>query len=41
MKKVYRILYKITRNRRWLVAYIDAMKKETIMDIRRFRNENN
>ena len=38
---VLKLMYRLTNDRRWLLAYIDEMDKQILEDIRRFRNETN
>ena len=37
--KLYKLLFKITRNRKWLLAYIDEMDKQIRNEINEFRKE--
>ena len=38
--KLYRLLWKVTNNRRWLVRCIDILNEEIYNDIIRWRLEN-
>ena len=37
---MYKLMYRLTNDRRWLLAYIDEMDKRILEDIYRWRNEN-
>lgn len=34
---IYRLMYRITNNRKWIVRYIDEMDKQIREDIEKFR----
>lgn len=34
---MYKLMYRLTNDRRWLLAYIDEMDKQILDDIARFR----
>lgn len=38
--KLYKLLWKVTSNRRWLVKCIDILNEEAYESVRRFRNDN-
>lgn len=38
--RFYKLLWKVTKNRKWLLAFIDEMNKQIKDDIIRWRNEN-
>ena len=38
--RFYKLLWKVTTNRKWLLAFIDEMNKQIKDDIIRWRNEN-
>ena len=38
--KLYKLLWKVTHNRRWLVKCIDILNEEAYESVRRFRNDN-
>ena len=37
---MYRLMYRLTNDRRWLLRYIDTLNEEIYNDIQRWRNEN-
>lgn len=34
---IYRLMYRITNNRKWIIRYIDEMDKQIREDIEKFR----
>lgn len=38
---VFKLMYRLTNDRRWLLAYIDELDRQILEDIWRFRNETN
>lgn len=34
---IYRLMYRITSNRKWIIRYIDEMDKQIREDIEKFR----
>lgn len=38
---VFKLMYRLTNDRRWVIHYVDELDKKILEDIRRFRNENN
>ena len=38
---IFKLMYHLTGDRRWVIRYVDEMDKQILDDIRRFRNENN
>ena len=38
---IYRLMYRLTNNRKWIIHYIDEMDKQIKEDIKRFRNKSN
>ena len=36
---MYKLMYRLTNDRRWLLAYIDEMDKKILEDINNWRNE--
>ena len=36
---IYRVLYRITGNREWVLKYIDLMDKQIRKEIKEFRND--
>lgn len=38
---MYKLMYRLTNDRKWVIRYVDEMDKKILEDIRRFRNENN
>lgn len=39
--KLYKLLWKVTNNRCWLIKCIDILNEEAYESVRRFRNETN
>jgi hypothetical protein len=37
--RLYKLLYKVTRNRRWLLKCVDIIQQKAWEDIRKFREE--
>lgn len=38
---MFKLMYRLTNDRRWLLAYIDELDRQILEDIWRFRNETN
>lgn len=38
---IYKLMYRLTNDRKWLLAYIDELDRQILEDIWRFRNETN
>lgn len=38
---MYKLMYRLTNDRKWVIRYVDELDKRILEDIRRFRNENN
>lgn len=38
---MFKLMYRLTNDRRWLVRYIDELDRQILEDIWRFRNETN
>lgn len=36
---MYKLMYRLTNDRKWVIRYVDEMDKKILEDIRRFRNE--
>ena len=36
---VYKLMYRLTNDRRWVIRYVDEMDKRILEDIQRWRNE--
>ena len=36
---IYRLMYRITNNRKWIIRYIDEMDKQIREEIKGFRDE--
>lgn len=34
---IYRLMYRVTNNRKWIIRYIDEMDKQIREDIEKFR----
>ena len=37
---VFKLMYRLTNDRRWVIRYVDEMDKKILEDIQRWRNEN-
>lgn len=37
---VFKLMYRLTNDRRWLLAYIDELDRQILEDIKEFRNGN-
>lgn len=37
----FKLMYRLTNDRRWVIRFVDEMDKKILEDIRRFRNETN
>lgn len=37
---MYKLMYRLTNDRRWVIRYVDEMDKRILEDIQRWRNEN-
>lgn len=38
---VFKLMYRLTNDRRWVIRFVDEMDKQILEDIWRFRNETN
>lgn len=38
---IYRLMYRVTGNRKWVIRYVDEMDRQIREDIERFRNKSN
>ena len=38
---MYKLMYRLTNDRRWVIRYVDEMNKQILEDIRRWHYENN
>lgn len=39
--RFFKLMYRLTNDRYWVIRYIDELDRQLLEDIRRFRNENN
>lgn len=37
---MYKLMYRLTNDRRWVIRFVDEMDKKILEDIARWRNEN-
>lgn len=37
---MYKLMYRLTNDRRWVIRFVDEMDKKILEDIYRWRNEN-
>lgn len=37
----FKLMYRLTNDRVWVIRFVDEMDKKILEDIRRFRNETN
>lgn len=37
---MYKLMYRLTNDRKWVIRYVDEMDKRIVEDIQRWRNEN-
>jgi hypothetical protein len=37
---VFKLMYRLTNDRKWVIRYVDEMDKRILEDIRQWRNEN-
>lgn len=37
---VFRLMYRLTNDRKWVIRYVDEMDKRILEDIKEFRNGN-
>lgn len=37
---VFKLMYRLTNDRKWVIRYVDEMDKRILEDIRQWRNKN-
>lgn len=37
---VFKLMYRLTNDRKWVIRYVDELDKQILEDIQRWRNEN-
>lgn len=38
---VFKLMYRLTNNRKWIIRYVDEMDKQIREEIKEFRNKSN
>lgn len=38
---MYKLMYRLTNDRKWVIRYVDEMDKRILAEIKEFRNETN
>lgn len=38
---IFKLLYRITKNRYWIIRYVDELERQIKEEIKEFRNETN
>ena len=37
---MYKLMYRLTNDRKWVIRYVDEMDKRILVEIKEFRNDN-